>query len=432
MSSREKDAAPTTMGTTIIGTQVPIQRYYDHKISTEVNAVFHQDYRHVWMTNLPSTFYAYPRQAGRGKDDGTCYYDRHYTWGSARDEWPDLCFQYLPDYRRRSSRKPGQLFTPEGWLVIDLYRRPIYDFRMPLALSSKTESFLLEAMMRDNYDLGIQVQDIRARMPGDQRNDGIRGATLSMQMSRWRTTAGCISWAPGRTGSDTIRYYLDALLPQACHEANSTRGFRDLYPFEVQEMSLLNVGNFPQKACTGNKDFSDKNKQKKFAEAVKKYEKLRMAHDGRKELTETYHIAMAVRAEREGRQDEESSVADLAYIERDESDNSDSGDEEEYVPICETNQTVSNTRPRRDARHAAALQNPELESEYSSDDSEDYGYVGPFVAFRWSANLIAGRSLRKIRASIAMSVYTRSGRQLERPLAKQKRPEPNPNHGHRL
>lgn len=48
MSSREENADPTTVGTTILGSQVPIQRYYDHSMKTEVNAVFHQDYRHVW------------------------------------------------------------------------------------------------------------------------------------------------------------------------------------------------------------------------------------------------------------------------------------------------------------------------------------------------------------------------------------------------
>ena len=419
------------MGTTILGTQVPIQQYYDHRIQTEVNAVFHQDYRHVWMTNFPSTFYAYPRQVGTRKDDGTCYYERHFRWGSAREEWPDLCFQYLPDYTKKSNTKPGQLFTQEGWLVIDLNRKPIYDFRMPLALSSKIESFLLEAMMRDNYDLGIQVQDIRARMPGDQKNDGIRCATLSMQMNRWRSTAGCISWATGKIGSDAMRYYLDALLPQECLDANSTRGFRDLYPFEVQEMSLLNVGNFPQKARMGNKDFSDKNKQKKFAAAVKKYEKLRRAHDGRDELTETYHKAVAIRAEREGRQDEETDAEDLVSIDGDKFDHFD--DEEEYVPIHEINRPVFNTGPRRDARHAAALQNPYIESEYSSDDSEDYGYVDPssFI-FHGSANLVAGRLLRKIRASFATSVCTRIGRELVKPLAKIKTAHPNPNPGHKL
>ena len=415
------------------------------------------------MTNYPSTLYVYPRQAGKRKDDGTCYYDRHYSWGSARDEWPDLCFQYLPDYDRKSNTKPGQLFTQEGWLVLDLYRKPIYDFRMPLALSSKTESFLLEAMLRDNYDLGIQVQDIRARMPGDQRKDGIRSATLSMQMSRWRAIAGCISWAPGRTASDTIRHYLDALLPQECLEANSTRGFRDLFPFEVQEMSLLNVGNFPQKARTANRNFSDKNKhkQKKFAEAVKKYEKLRMAHDGRDELTEAYHKAVATRAEREGRQDEETDIGDLVSIDGDnleDSDNEkeyrpikrrktnrsvsnvgprhdarhnsdDSENEEEYIPIFETSRPVLNTRPRRDARHAAALQNPDIEpKEYSSDDSEDYGYVDiSFVVFYGSANLVADRFPRTILASIVTSIYTRLGRQLVKSLARTRTAKPNLN-----
>lgn len=347
------------MGTTVLGTEVAVQQYYDHATRRDFNAVFHQDYRHVWMTMLPSNWYAHPRKAGNRRDDGTCYYETHHSWGSERQNWPPVCFQYLADTNTKSTKKPGKLFTQEGWLVIDLNRKPVLDYDMPFALSSKMESFLLEAIIRSNYDQGIQVQDLRARMPGTQENDGIRGATLSMQMNRWRMEAGCISWATGKMGSDAMRDYLDALLPQSCRDANSTHGFRNLHAHEIQAMLLLNAGKFPNKARAQNKDFSDKNKDAKFQAALTKYQKLRRAYDGSADLTDAYYKAVANRAERDGRRDSTADPDKDDYTSIG-SEPSDSEDGEEYVPINASNPQV--------------LGGDDSESS-DSDDDEDFGDI---------------------------------------------------------
>ena len=340
------------METTVLGTQVAVQPYYNHATYRDVKAVHHQDYRHVWMNMLPSTWYAYPRKAGNRRDDGTCYCERHHSWGSDRAKWPAVCFQYLAAPNTKSTKKVGQLITQEGWLVIDLNGKPVLDYDMPLALSSKTEPFLLEAIMRSNYAQGIQVQDLRARMPGTQANDGIRGATLSMQMNRWRMEAGCISWATGKVGSDAMRDYLDALLPQACRDANSTQGFRNLHAHEIQAMLLLNAGKFPNKARAQNKDFSDKNKNAKFKAALEKYQKFRRAYDGSDELTDAYYKAAANRAERDGRRrrnsNEDTDEDDMTSIDSESS----SEDDEEYVPIIAPNRRRGRLRrnPREQSR----------------------------------------------------------------------------------
>lgn len=198
--------------------------------------------------------------------------------------------------------KPRRLITEEGWLVLDLNSKPVKSFRMPFALSSKLEPFLMEAIMRENYDMDIQVQDIRARMPGNLVNgvDKLRTATLSMAMNRFRNQAALTSWT-GKIGSENIKEYLDALLPPECLAANSTRDFRNLHPHEVEEMHLMNAGNFPNKARPENKDFSDANKKKQFDKVVAKYKSKRKQFDGSTEFTETYYKVLAKREERDRR-----------------------------------------------------------------------------------------------------------------------------------
>ena len=151
----------------------------------------------------------------------------------------------------KNTKKVPNLVTEEGWLVVDLYSKPVLDFpNCPLTLSSKLEGWLMEALLRKGYQYGMKISDIRARMPGVKGEDTIKTSTLSMRMNRFRGIAGCISWT-SKEGSETQRAYLDALLPQANLNANSTRSFRNLHLHEVVEMSLINCGRFPNKARPG-------------------------------------------------------------------------------------------------------------------------------------------------------------------------------------
>ena len=287
----------TTTGTTVLNTQVTLHRYHDQTVNEHVYAVYHQDYRHVWMQQYPSNLYAHTRKSGNMADDGACYYPPHHDWSEDRNDWPAVLFQYEPDISIRARNKPKNLITEEGWLVIDLNAKPVKDFHsIPYALSSKAEPFLLEAIMRENYDSDIQVQDLRSRMPGALVNgaDKIRTGTLSMAMSRFRRQAACISWT-GKVGSDNIKEYLDMLLPTKCHEANSTAGFRNLYPHEFIELELMNAGKFPNKAKPPNKDFSDAKKKKQFDLVAEKYRNKRQQFDGSSDFTDNYYKVMAKR-----------------------------------------------------------------------------------------------------------------------------------------
>ena len=205
----------TTIGTTFRNTQVTLHRYYDQSVGHDVHAVYHQDYRHCHLQEYPTSQYAYGRASGNMADDGCSYYRPHHYWSTHRSNWPAVLFQYEPDISIRGRSRPGQLITREGWLVLDLNSKPVKDFRMPFALSSRPEPYLLEAIMRQNYDLEMGVQDLRARMPGALVNgvDKTRAGTISMSMNRFRMSAGLISWS-AKLGSGM--YISVSFLPLLC------------------------------------------------------------------------------------------------------------------------------------------------------------------------------------------------------------------------
>ena len=206
---------------------------------------------------------------------------------------------------------------------------------MPFTLSSKPEPYLVEAILRENYDKDMQVQDIRARMPGVLMNgvDKIRTGTISMSINRFRMSAGLISWS-AKIGSEAMKDYLDILLPPECLAANCTRSFRNLYPHEVEEMKLINAGRFPNKARPGNKNFSEENKRKVFEKAAQKFRQKRRAFDKSTEFTSTYYKVQQIRAQREGRSysgsiENDSQASDEeSYYDEEEYENEEEDDEE--------------------------------------------------------------------------------------------------------
>ena len=328
-------AMETKIGTTFRNTKVTLHQYYNQSVGHDVSAVYHQDYRHVYLQEYPPSYYAHGRASGNMDDDGCSYYRPHHYWSMDRSDWPPVLFQYEARISVRGRNKPGQLVTPEGWLVLDLNSKPVKDFRMPFALSSKPEPYLLEAIMRENYDGDMQVQDLRARMPGILVNgaDKIRTGTISMAMSRFRLTAGLISWQ-GKIGSDAMKDYLDALLPPHCLAANSTQDFRNLYPHEVEEMKLINAGCFPNKQRADNRDFSDSRKQQVFETVAERYRRKRRAFDGSTEFTSTFYKVQKARAEREGRSnsDMETDSQDSDKENHHDAREYDSGEEYEEAP----------------------------------------------------------------------------------------------------
>jgi len=273
---------PLIAATTISNTPVELVTYYDKAERQNYLAIYHDDYRHVWIAQYPPSLYTHARlQGDRAHNDITCYYEPHASWSEQRGDWPGILFQYEPPHRPRRKRQPDWLYTTEGWLVLDYKHQPVRDYKMPLTLSSKCDDFLCEAIMRDNYHDHIGVQALLARMPGKIVNgqEPYRVGTISMRMNRFRNWACCITWEP-KVGSETKKAYMDSILPEDCKQDNSTRNFRCLHQHEIDKMQMINVGNFPNKARQGKKDFSDANRDAKFLEAEKKYLKSKAEHEG--------------------------------------------------------------------------------------------------------------------------------------------------------
>ena len=103
-----------TTGTTFLNTEVPLYKYYDKSVGHFVRAVYHQDYRHCFLAEYPTSEYAYPRASGNMADDGCAYYQPHHYWSPSRSNWPEVLFQYEPDISKRARSTPGNLVTQEG------------------------------------------------------------------------------------------------------------------------------------------------------------------------------------------------------------------------------------------------------------------------------------------------------------------------------
>ncbi|KAL8827082.1 MAG: hypothetical protein Q9191_003403 [Dirinaria sp. TL-2023a] len=273
---------PSLGSRTCSGIPIELYSYHDHPNNRSLVAVYHNDYRQVWIAEYDTDLYTHGRAKGTMANDITCFYGPHQHWGPTRKNWPEVIFQYKPDTERPSNRgTPGWLYTVEGWLVLDRRSAPVLAFNMPLTISSVCEDWLLEAIVRDCYHDNVGVQDIQARMPGMLDANGsepIRTGTISMRMTRFRKIAGCISWTP-KVGSESIENYLASILPEECKQANSTRGFRNLWPYERAEIDLQNTGQFPNKARPDNKDFTQRRQYEKIVKAWNKYMQLKKAHE---------------------------------------------------------------------------------------------------------------------------------------------------------
>lgn len=298
--SQAKAASPEELpsveisGVTAIGTEIKLVTYEDRYNNQNIPAVYHDDYRHVWIAQNDTTEYIHGRKSGHENADITCYYEAHHAYGPNRKDWPDILFQFEAAKKPRSQRDehPDWLFTQEGWLVIDYKSHPVHDYKMPLTLSSLCEGYLMEVIMRENHHERIGVQDLLARMPGKIDANGKeprRIGTISMRMNRFRRDAGCITWEP-KVGSDAIKRYLEKLLPPHCIQANSTRDFRNLFPHEKAEIETINAGLFPNKARQGKKDFSEEHQQKKLKEAQDKRQRKRTEFERRSCLHEPLSV----------------------------------------------------------------------------------------------------------------------------------------------
>ncbi|KAL8926718.1 MAG: hypothetical protein Q9208_002792 [Pyrenodesmia sp. 3 TL-2023] len=167
------------------------------------------------------------------------------TWGfGSRDQYPAINFVL----ERKDYTHPNYEVTAwryNGYLVLDLSRKPIRNFRhLPYTISSRIPGGHIEALMR--FDDRVDYADIRARMPPtiivSQNGKAVEKPlkhvrTLSAVTQRYRQSAGCPSWYDEPEG-EALNNYVKSILPSECIAENSTRGFRNLAQHEVINHTL--------------------------------------------------------------------------------------------------------------------------------------------------------------------------------------------------
>lgn len=202
--------------------------------------------------------------------DVTCFHKDYAHCGPDRPDWPRILYQYKPDDQRPCKSKPGRLLSPEGYVVLNNKNEPLLDFpSIPLTIASGCKGWMLEAFSRTNK--WATMKQISSRMI---RATNPRDGNLSMRMTRFRRKAGAITWGPSGRESEAFEDYMDQKLPEECKIANSIEAFRDLYPHEIAEMELRNVGRRPTRARRAAKDSSDEKFRRKRAAALRTYERL--------------------------------------------------------------------------------------------------------------------------------------------------------------
>ena len=220
-----------------------------------------------------------PRLQGKGKDDVTSFHPDYKTNGPDRENRHKILFRYEQNGYAAPSYTPD-IWVYRGQIVLDPESDPVLKWReIPLVLSSAYEGYDMEVIRRLNPN--IKVKDFRARMPrtimkGSTQKKSWGPSTLSMRISRFRLSACCLAWSD-REGSDVIKAYLDKLLPQQCHDDNSTENFRDLTKIETREARRLNKGKFLNRA--GNNALDETTRRERDEVEEQRSEKLVARHN---------------------------------------------------------------------------------------------------------------------------------------------------------
>ncbi|KAL8951284.1 MAG: hypothetical protein Q9222_002739 [Ikaeria aurantiellina] len=260
-------------------------------------AVYHTDIRHELIEDAarlgtyreqllssasdltdPSSGYGWAQ--GKSEEDVTAFHPAYAENGEERKHWPKILFQYLPKASDFYHCKPGLWQTHDGRVVIDVNNDGMLDYpEIPVTLSWNTPAWLLVTMNRLNNH--ITMQDFRGRMPGARRPnqaDPLGRNRISMNMTRWRKKAGCLSWNSIRD-VDSFRDYLDRKLPPKCIRLNSTESFRELHAWEVAESMLPDAGKFLERSRAKKKVKSATKARQIYEKELKQVRRLKKTFD---------------------------------------------------------------------------------------------------------------------------------------------------------
>ncbi|KAL8856672.1 MAG: hypothetical protein Q9178_006739 [Gyalolechia marmorata] len=230
----------------------------------KANAVFHHEIRRYLIEHDQRRYgnYRYPRKKGKEFEDQTAPHPDQLRWGfDKQTRMPEILFQY---------KKAGHLDQDYEWgymwwrrhVVVDIDQSPLRDFlHIPSTLASNVEGGLLEALERldgrvRHQELSSRVFSRKVQQPTKLRLKA-RDNKLSQQMRRFRERQGAITWNDSR-GGDSFQRWMEENLPPHLKAQNTTRGFPQLSPVQVQEIKALQIGKFPQRSKTRNPVARDK------------------------------------------------------------------------------------------------------------------------------------------------------------------------------
>ncbi|MCJ1428450.1 hypothetical protein MMC29_006360 [Sticta canariensis] len=269
-----------------------------------IPAVYHDEIRAQLVAQGPQGTYVVPRKRGKGAGDATSFHPDYRTNGPDRTNRHPILFRY------EQAGYPVPQYTPQTWMhrgriVLDTEDVPVLKWdEIPLVLSSEYEGYEMEVVRRLNPR--ISFRDFRARMPRYRFKAGVwkeawSSSTLSMRNSRFRLGACCLAWAE-REGSETIKAYIDELLPAHCLAANSTERFRDLTPYEVTQAQAPNKGKYPERA--GPRALDETTRQQRNEAEGERSTKLLAEHHtaiGKAPLPALGHVSSQTRAQKRKR-----------------------------------------------------------------------------------------------------------------------------------
>ncbi|KAL2036926.1 hypothetical protein N7G274_010351 [Stereocaulon virgatum] len=268
--------------------------WHDPKDDQWIPAVIHDDIRGELIAEAQAAYpgrrYVHPDPGSGRLYDQTSFKVEHENWGPERGDRPSICFQWEKDENQTDHIHPGYM-THKGLLVLGPHDKPITNWpEIPATLSSGTPGYKLEAMRRQNME--IKQGDFWARMPRvlyELHNDhhipvALRDVNtmINMPLLRFRATAGCLSWTT-RDGTSGLKTGLLKMFAKRGFDpvanGNSTRRFRDLLPFEQDQVKAENAdGRYEKQA--GNRKISpekraelQKRKEARWARAEAEYQR---------------------------------------------------------------------------------------------------------------------------------------------------------------
>ncbi|CAD6563748.1 MAG: hypothetical protein ASARMPREDX12_000045 [Alectoria sarmentosa] len=217
-------------------------------------AVFHYWIRHELGQLIKGHPYVSPRGHGIMVGDETCQSVVQQAWGTERENYASIMFQYLPFERRLPTKKVGRM-TYCGLVVIDFWLSPVKEyFSFPLVLSSKYEGAFMEPCQR--YRREIRYEDFRARMPpivkemknGEPVWRPLYGANaLSARVRHFREESGNITWR-SRPGSEKIRKFMDARRLGDDGHPGSIKSLPNMSRKEAADLRMVGLGSGAKKA----------------------------------------------------------------------------------------------------------------------------------------------------------------------------------------